>query len=93
METIASAFARFRAALERERSAFFLSRWLFLRLLGVIYLIALVDEGRDADGIEAGLAGIAHTLRGLFAEADADGITPSEAASRMVQRRLAGEAA
>jgi leucine dehydrogenase len=57
---------------------------------GVIYLIALVDEGRDADGIEAGLAGIADTLRGLFAEADADGITPSEAANRMVQRRLAG---
>ena len=57
---------------------------------GVIYLIALVDEGRDADGIEAGLAGIADTLRGLFAEADADNITPSEAANRMVQRRLAG---
>jgi leucine dehydrogenase len=56
---------------------------------GVIYLIALVDEGRDADGIEAGLAGIADTLRGLFAEADADGITPAEAANRMVQRRLA----
>ena len=35
---------------------------------GVIYLIALVDEGRDADGIEAGLAGIADTLRGLFAK-------------------------
>ena len=57
---------------------------------GVIYLIALVDEGLDADGIEARLAGIADTLRGLFAEADADGITPSEAANRMVQRRLAG---
>ena len=56
---------------------------------GVIYLIALVDEGRDEDGIEAGLAGIADTLRGLFAEADADGITPAEAANRMVQRRLA----
>jgi leucine dehydrogenase len=57
---------------------------------GVIYLIALVDEGQDADGIETGLAGIGDTLRGLFAEADADGITPSEAANRMVQRRLAG---
>jgi len=56
---------------------------------GVIYLIALVDEGRDAEGIEAGLAGIADTLRGLFAEASADGITPNEAAQRMVQRRLA----
>ncbi|MDX6480213.1 MAG: hypothetical protein QOG85_723 [Gaiellaceae bacterium] len=56
---------------------------------GVIYLIALVDEGRDADGIEAGLAGIADTLRGLFAEAEAGDITPSEAANRMVARRLA----
>jgi len=56
---------------------------------GVIYLIALVDEGRDTAGIEAGLAGIADTLRGLFAEADADGVTPAEAANRMVQRRLA----
>ncbi len=55
---------------------------------GVIYLIALVDEGRDDAGIEAGLAGIADTLRGLFAEADAEGITPAEAANRMVQRRL-----
>ena len=57
---------------------------------GVIYLIALVDEGRDAAGIEAGLAGIADTLRTLFAEADGDGVTPAEAANRMVQRRLAG---
>ena len=56
---------------------------------GVIYLIALVDEGRDSAGIEAGLAGIADTLRGLFAEADADGVTPAAAANRMVQRRLA----
>jgi leucine dehydrogenase len=55
---------------------------------GVIFLIALVDEGRDAAGIEAGLAGIADTLRGLFAEADADGITPAEAANRMVRQRL-----
>jgi leucine dehydrogenase len=56
---------------------------------GVIYLVALVDEGLDADGIETRLAGIGDTLRGLFAEAEADGITPSEAANRMVARRLA----
>jgi leucine dehydrogenase len=55
---------------------------------GVIFLIELIDEGSDADGIEAGLAGIADTLRGLFAEADADGITPLAAANRMVERRL-----
>ena len=56
---------------------------------GVVYLIALVEEGKDEVGIETELAGIADTLRGLFAEADADGITPNEAANRMVQRRLA----
>lgn len=55
---------------------------------GVIYLIGVVDEGWDADQLEAGLAGIGDTLRGLFAEADADGVTPNEAANRMVQRRL-----
>ena len=56
---------------------------------GVIYLIGVVDEGWDEQQTEKGLAGIADTLRTLFAEADADGITPSEAANRMVQGRLA----
>ena len=56
---------------------------------GVIQLIGVVDEGWDATELEAGLAGIGDTLRGLFAEADADGITPIEAANRMVDRRLA----
>jgi glutamate dehydrogenase/leucine dehydrogenase len=56
---------------------------------GVIYLIGVVDEGWSAEELEAGLAGIGDTLRGLFVEADGDGITPAEAANRMVQRRLA----
>jgi leucine dehydrogenase len=56
---------------------------------GVIQLIGLVDEGWDAAELEQGLAGIGDTLRSLFAEAEADGITPAEAANRMVQRRLA----
>ncbi len=56
---------------------------------GIIQLIGLEDEGWDETQLEERLAGIGDTLRGLFAEADADGITPAEAADRLVQRRLA----
>jgi leucine dehydrogenase len=59
---------------------------------GVIYLIGVVDEGWDEAQTEHGLAGIADTLRSLFAEAEADGVTPVEAANRMVQRRIAAAA-
>jgi glutamate dehydrogenase/leucine dehydrogenase len=56
---------------------------------GIIQLIGLEDEGWDEAQLEERLAGIGDTLRTLFAEADADGITPAEAADRLVQRRLA----
>ncbi len=56
---------------------------------GVIQLIGVEDEGWDEARLEAALAGIGDTLRELFAEADADGITPAEAADRLVRRRLA----
>ncbi len=56
---------------------------------GVIQLIGVVDEGWDAEELEAGLARIGDTLHGLFAEADAESITPIAAANRMVERRLA----
>ena len=42
---------RIGAALERERSAAFLSRWLFLRLLGIIYLIAFISLWSQIDGL------------------------------------------
>ena len=42
---------------------------------------------------QEGLARIGDTLRTLFAEADADGVTPAEAADRLVRRRLAEAAA
>src|SRR5437016_865130 len=51
MENVASAFARVRSALERERSTCFLSRWLFLRLLGLTYLIAFVSLWTQIDGL------------------------------------------
>ena len=56
---------------------------------GIVQLIGLEDEGWDEAQLEQGLAGIGETLRTLLAEADADGITPAEAADRLVRRRLA----
>jgi glutamate dehydrogenase/leucine dehydrogenase len=57
---------------------------------GIIQLIGLEDEGWDEPQLEQRLAGIGDTLRTLFAEADVEGITPAEAADRLVRRRLAG---
>jgi leucine dehydrogenase len=56
---------------------------------GIIQLIGLEDEGWDEAQLEEHLAGIGDTLRTLFAEADAEGITPAEAADLLVRRRLA----
>ena len=60
---------------------------------GIIQLIGLEDEGWDEAQLQEGLARIGVTLRELFAEADAAGITPAEAADRLVRRRLAAAAA
>jgi leucine dehydrogenase len=56
---------------------------------GIIQLIGLEDEGWDETQLEERLAGIGDTLRTLFAEAETEGITPAEAADRLVRRRLA----
>ena len=56
---------------------------------GIIQLIGLEDEGWDEAQLEERLAGVGETLRTLFAEADAESITPAEAADRLVRRRLA----
>src|SRR5205085_1321097 len=56
---------------------------------GIIQLIGLEDEGWDEAQLEERLAGIGNTLRTLFAEAEAEGITPADAADRLVRRRLA----
>ena len=56
---------------------------------GIVQLIALEDEGWDEAQLEQRLAGIGDTLRGLLGEAEQDGITPTEAADRLVRRRLA----
>jgi glutamate dehydrogenase/leucine dehydrogenase len=56
---------------------------------GIIQLIGLEDEGWDEARLEDSLAGIGGTLRSLFAEAEAQSITPVEAAEQLVRRRLA----
>jgi glutamate dehydrogenase/leucine dehydrogenase len=56
---------------------------------GIIQLIGLEDEGWDESQLEERLAAVGYTLRTLFAEAEAEGITPAEAADRLVRRRLA----
>jgi glutamate dehydrogenase/leucine dehydrogenase len=60
---------------------------------GIVQLIGLEDESWSEAQLEERLAGIGHTLRSLFAEAEAEGITPEEAADRLVRRRLSGQAA
>jgi glutamate dehydrogenase/leucine dehydrogenase len=59
---------------------------------GIIQLIGLEDEGWDEAQLEQRLAGIGDTLRALFAEAQAEGVTPAEAADRLVRRRLSSAA-
>jgi glutamate dehydrogenase/leucine dehydrogenase len=56
---------------------------------GIIQLIGLEDEGWDEVQLQKGLARIGETLQTLFAEADAEGVRPDEAADRLVRRRLA----
>ena len=56
---------------------------------GIIQLIGLEDEGWNEAQLEERLAGIGDTLRALFAEAETSGITPADAAERLVSRRLA----
>jgi len=56
---------------------------------GIVQLIGLEDEGWDETQLQAGLAKIGDTLRTLFAEAGTEGITPFDAADRLVRRRLA----
>jgi leucine dehydrogenase len=55
---------------------------------GIIQLIGLEDEGWDEAQLEQRLAGVGDTLRELYAEAGSEGITPAEAADRLVHRRL-----
>ena len=51
MENVAAALSRIRSSIVGERSACFVSRWLFLRLLGVVYLIAFISLWTQIHGL------------------------------------------
>ena len=56
---------------------------------GVLQLAGLANLGWDEAELERSLAVIGDTLRGLYRDADANGITPSEAAERLAAARVA----
>ena len=56
---------------------------------GVIQLIGLEEQGLSADELERNLAGIGDTLRTLYRNADAKGITPARAADELAAERVA----
>ena len=56
---------------------------------GVLQLAGLEQLGWDEAELERGLAGIGDTLRTLYRDADANGITPAEAAERLAAERVA----
>ena len=60
---------------------------------GIIQLYGMEDAGWDAEQLEQAYARVGGTLLELYAEADRDGVTPNEAASRLVARRLSRPAA
>jgi leucine dehydrogenase len=61
---------------------------------GVLQLLGLESLGWDEEELERSFAGIGDTLRGLYDAADADGITPAEAAERLAAEHVAaGQAA
>jgi glutamate dehydrogenase/leucine dehydrogenase len=60
---------------------------------GIIQLYGMEDAGWDAARLEQQYARVGETLLELFAEAERDGITPAEAADRLVARRLSRPAA
>jgi glutamate dehydrogenase/leucine dehydrogenase len=59
---------------------------------GVLQLLGLEQLGWDEDELERNLARIGDTLRGLYRDADANRITPSEAAERLAAERVAAAA-
>ena len=56
---------------------------------GVIQLIGLEERGWDEDELERNLANIGDTLRRLYRDADANGITPEAAAEQLASERVA----
>lgn len=56
---------------------------------GVLQLLGLEALGWDEDELERSFAGIGDTLRTIYRDADASGITPADAAERLAAERVA----
>jgi leucine dehydrogenase len=56
---------------------------------GVLQLVGLEDRNATEDELEASFAGIGDTLREIYRDADAAGITPAEGAERLAAERIA----
>ena len=56
---------------------------------GALHGIGLERLGWDADRLEREVAGIGETLTGIYRQAEAAGITTSDAAERLAAERLA----
>jgi glutamate dehydrogenase/leucine dehydrogenase len=59
---------------------------------GVIQLIGTEEMGLSPDELEEAYVGIGETLRGLYHDADATGVTPAVAAERLAAERVAAAA-
>ena len=51
MQPVVNGFRQLAYTIQSERSALYLSRWIFIRLLGVIYLVAFISLWRQIDGL------------------------------------------
>jgi hypothetical protein len=51
MDALVKACMRYWSEVQAERSSSYLSRWLFLRLIGIIYLVAFVSLWTQIDGL------------------------------------------
>ena len=51
MQPVVNGFRPLASTIQSERSALYLSRWIFIRLLGVIYLIAFISLWTQIDGL------------------------------------------
>src|SRR6266542_3296784 len=67
MDNVNGVFGRILSTIRRERSACFLSRWLFLRLIGIIYFIAFGSLWSQIDGLvgQNGILPVADHLSSL----------------------------
>jgi glutamate dehydrogenase/leucine dehydrogenase len=56
---------------------------------GVLQLVGIEDRNATEEELEASFAGIGDTLREIYRDADAAGITPAEGAERLASERIA----